>query len=38
MLNFRVDDLDAMLAQLRARGASVVDESQDMAGVGGFGW
>ena len=38
MLNFRVRDLDAMLAQLRARGAAVDDETQDMDGVGRFGW
>ena len=38
MLNFRVRDLDAMLAQLRARGADVADDFQDMAGVGRFGW
>ena len=38
MLNFRVRDLDAMLAQLRARGADVVDEVQEMEGVGRFGW
>ncbi|MEV3854216.1 VOC family protein [Streptomyces sp. NPDC050095] len=38
MLNFRVRDLDAMLAQLRAKGADVADEVQDMAGVGRFGW
>ena len=38
MLNFRVRDLDAMLAQLRERGADVVDEVQDMDGVGRFGW
>ncbi|MEU1184311.1 VOC family protein [Streptomyces sp. NPDC005820] len=38
MLNFRVRDLDAMLAQLRARGADVADETQDMEGVGRFGW
>ncbi|WP_072482331.1 VOC family protein [Amycolatopsis australiensis] len=38
MLNFRVRDLDAMLAQLRARGAEVADDVQDMAGVGRFGW
>ncbi|MBT0993760.1 VOC family protein [Cellulomonas sp. DKR-3] len=38
MLNFRVRDLDAMLAQLRAAGADVSDEVQDMAGVGRFGW
>jgi predicted enzyme related to lactoylglutathione lyase len=38
MLNFRVADLDAMLAQLRARGADVAAETQDMDGVGRFGW
>jgi predicted enzyme related to lactoylglutathione lyase len=38
MLNFRVRDLDAMLAQLRAKGADVARETQDMEGVGRFGW
>jgi predicted enzyme related to lactoylglutathione lyase len=38
MLNFRVGDLDAMLAQLRARGADVAEEIQTMDGVGRFGW
>ncbi|MFG2484662.1 VOC family protein [Streptomyces virginiae] len=38
MLNFRVRDLDAMLAQLRAKGADVDQETQDMEGVGRFGW
>jgi predicted enzyme related to lactoylglutathione lyase len=38
MLNFRVSDLDAMLAQLRAKGADVVDDLQEMDGVGRFGW
>jgi predicted enzyme related to lactoylglutathione lyase len=38
MLNFRVRDLDAMLAQLRAKGADVAEERQDMDGVGRFGW
>lgn len=38
MLNFRVRDLDAMLAQLRAAGAAVADEVQDLDGVGRFGW
>jgi len=38
MLNFRVRDLDAMLAQLHAKGADVASETQDMAGVGRFGW
>jgi predicted enzyme related to lactoylglutathione lyase len=38
MLNFRVRDLEAMLAQLRAKGADVAADTQDMAGVGRFGW
>jgi predicted enzyme related to lactoylglutathione lyase len=38
MLNFRVGDLDAMLAQLRASGADVSDETQELEGVGRFGW
>jgi predicted enzyme related to lactoylglutathione lyase len=38
MLNFRVRDLDAMLAQLRAGGADVADETQELEGVGRFGW
>ena len=38
MLNFRVRDLDAMLAQLRTAGADVDAEVQEMAGVGRFGW
>jgi predicted enzyme related to lactoylglutathione lyase len=38
MLNFRVRDLDAMLAQLRAKGADVAGQAQEMEGVGRFGW
>ena len=38
MLNFRVRDLDAMLAHLRAKGANVAEDTQDMEGVGRFGW
>lgn len=38
MLNFRVRDLDAMLAQLREKGADVAEETQDLDGVGRFGW
>jgi predicted enzyme related to lactoylglutathione lyase len=38
MLNFRVHGLDAMLAQLRAKGAGVAEETQAMDGVGKFGW
>ncbi|MCU1447414.1 VOC family protein [Cryobacterium sp.] len=38
MLNFRVSDLAAMLAQLHALGADVAAETQDMDGIGRFGW
>lgn len=38
MLNFRVRDLDAMLDQLRRLGADVAPETEDMDGVGRFGW
>jgi predicted enzyme related to lactoylglutathione lyase len=38
MLNFRVRDLDAMLQQLRDKGADVGAEVQEMEGVGRFGW
>ncbi len=38
MLNFRVRDLDAMLAQLRVKGANVAEETQELEGVGRFGW
>jgi predicted enzyme related to lactoylglutathione lyase len=38
MINFRVRDLDAMLAQLRDAGAVVSEETEDMEGVGRFGW
>lgn len=38
MINFRVRDLDSMLAQLRAKGADVNVDTQDIDGVGRFGW
>jgi len=38
MFNFRVRDLDAMLAQLHAGGADVAEETQDAEGIGRFGW
>jgi predicted enzyme related to lactoylglutathione lyase len=38
MINFRVGDLAAMLAQLRQAGATVDDEVQLLEGVGRFGW
>jgi predicted enzyme related to lactoylglutathione lyase len=37
MVNFTVDDLDAMLAQLRAAGVEVIDDLQDSE-YGRFGW
>jgi predicted enzyme related to lactoylglutathione lyase len=37
MVNYRVRDLDAMLAQLRAAGAQVVDRVEDHD-CGRFGW
>jgi predicted enzyme related to lactoylglutathione lyase len=36
-LNYRVRDIDAMLAQLRAAGATVSDKVEDY-GFGRFGW
>ncbi|MCU4297233.1 VOC family protein [Brevibacterium permense] len=38
MLNFRVSDLDAMIAQLSEAGAEVAPETEDMEGIGRFGW
>ena len=38
MVNFRVADLDAMLAQLRAAGVEVLDAVQEAEGLGRFGW
>jgi hypothetical protein len=38
MLNFRVRDLDAMLAQPRAKGANMEEETQEMEEIGRFGW
>ena len=38
MLNFRVRDLDAMLRQLREKGAVVAEDIQEMDGIGKFGW
>ncbi|MGL4422256.1 MAG: VOC family protein [Gemmataceae bacterium] len=37
MLNYRVQNLDAMLAQLRAAGATVDERTEDY-GFGRFGW
>jgi predicted enzyme related to lactoylglutathione lyase len=38
MVNFTVDDLDAMLAQLRATGVEVDDKVEVLEGIGRFGW
>ena len=38
MVNFRVANLDAMLAQLRAAGAAVDDKIEASADYGRFGW
>lgn len=38
MVNFRVDDLDAMLTKLRKAGLKVEDKIEDMEGIGKFGW
>jgi predicted enzyme related to lactoylglutathione lyase len=37
MINFRVDDLDALLAALRAEGCNVEDKTDDSE-YGKFGW
>ena len=37
MINFRVGDLDAMLAQLRANGCDVAEKTHEME-FGRFGW
>jgi len=38
MILFRVRDFDAMLAQLRPKGADVDEMTKGMEGVGRFGW
>jgi predicted enzyme related to lactoylglutathione lyase len=40
MFNFRVDDLDALLAKLRDSGADVDEEKgvEEMEGIGRFAW
>ena len=38
MLNYRVANLDRMLAQLRADGVEVLDKVEELPGVGRFGW
>jgi predicted enzyme related to lactoylglutathione lyase len=38
MLNYRVADLDAVLARLRAAGVSVEERTELLEGIGRFGW
>ena len=38
MVNFTVDDLDAMLAQLRDAGVEVDEKIEVLDGIGRFGW
>lgn len=38
MLNYRVANLDRMLAQLRADGVEVLEKVEELPGVGRFGW
>lgn len=38
MVNFTVDDLDAMLAQLRETGVEVDEKVEVLDGIGRFGW
>ena len=38
MVNYTVTDLDAMLAQLRDGGVEVDDNTEDLEGIGRFGW
>ena len=38
MINYRVDDLDGLLASLRRKGVTVDDKVEEMDGLGRFGW
>lgn len=38
MINFRVENLDALLAALREEGVQVMDATETMDGIGKFGW
>ena len=38
MINFRVDNLTALLNSLRESGQTVDDKVEDMEGIGKFGW
>jgi predicted enzyme related to lactoylglutathione lyase len=38
MVNYTVEDLDAMLAQLRQAGVEVDEKTHELDGIGRFGW
>jgi len=38
MVNFRVENLDAMLARLREAGTTVDERVEELKGIGRFGW
>ncbi|MDX1942475.1 MAG: VOC family protein [Saprospiraceae bacterium] len=38
MINFRVENLDALLAALREEGVQVMEATETMEGIGKFGW
>lgn len=38
MVNYIVDDLDGLRAQLKANGVNVMDEVEEMETIGRFGW
>jgi predicted enzyme related to lactoylglutathione lyase len=38
MVNYRVSDLHALLAALRAEGCDVLEKTEEMDGYGKFGW
>jgi predicted enzyme related to lactoylglutathione lyase len=38
MVNYAVSDLDAMLAQLREKGVETDENTQELEGIGRFGW
>jgi predicted enzyme related to lactoylglutathione lyase len=38
MVNFRVGSLDAVLERLRGTGVEVDEETQELEGIGRFGW
>lgn len=38
MINFRVENLDLLLKTLREEGIEVIDKTEEMEGIGKFGW